>query len=421
MTVRPRNAIRENGAYGEVSSGPISAGERVVVADVLRGFALFGILVVNMAAFKYPFFGGLGTPDSLLDGVATWIIAALFQTKFYVLFSFLFGYGLSVQMVRAEARGAPLVPRFLRRLLGLFLIGVAHALLLYVGDILVAYALLGVILLLMRNVRDRILLISAASLISLTVLLLAAGGTVAALLPQEALQAASGGDLSQAAQSTAEGYRGSPVEVIGERIVEYPATFGFVLFGQGPTALAMFLVGLWAGRRRLFERADEHQPLLRWLLLLGLLFGLGGGIVWATTQAAVGFDFTAVFLFASVLSFATAPLLSGAYVAAIILLYRNPAWRRRLDLLAPVGRLALTNYLLQSLVGAVIFTGYGLGLYGQVGAAWGLLLSVAIFALQIPLSVLWLRWFAFEPAEWLLRSFTYGRLQPIRIGRAGRR
>ena len=133
--------------------------------------------------------------------------------------------------------------------------------------------------------------------------------------------------------------------------MEYPATFGFVLFGQGPTALAMFLVGLWAGRRRLFERADEHRLLLRWLFFLGLVFGLGGGIAWATMQAAVGFDFTAVFLFASALSFATAPLLSGAYAAAIILLYRNPAGRRCLNLLAPVGRLALTNYLLQSLVG----------------------------------------------------------------------
>jgi uncharacterized protein len=397
------------------TSGPISAGERVVVADVLRGFALFGILVVNMTAFKSPIFGDPGTPDGPLDEAASWIIAAFFQTKFYVLFSFLFGYGLSVQMARAAARGVPLVPRFLRRLLGLFLIGVAHALLLYVGDILVTYALLGVILLLMRNVGDRVLLAVAVGLVTLTALLLALGGAVVAVLPPEALgDASSGAALREEGERAAEGYRGSPAEVISQRASEYPATLAFVLFGQGPTALAMFLLGLWAGRRRLFEKAAEYRALLRRVLVLGLFFGLGGGIVWATTQAAVGFDLTAGFLFAGAVSFATAPLLSGAYAAAIVLLHGRPAWRRRLDVLAPVGRLALTNYLLQSLVGAFIFTGYGLGLFGGLGAAGGLALSVAIFAGQIPLSAWWLRRFDFGPAEWLLRSFTYRRIQPIR-------
>jgi len=403
------------GARASAGQGPISVGERVVVADVLRGFALFGILVVNMAAFKSPIFGDLGTPDSPLDDAASWVIAAFFQTKFYVLFSFLFGYGLSVQMVRAAARDAPFVPHYLRRLLGLLLIGIAHAFLLYVGDILITYALLGVILLLMRNARDGILLAVAVGLVSLTVLLLAAGGAVVASLPPESFgDASSEAALRAEAERAVEGYRGSPAEVIAQRASELPATLAFALFGQGPTALAMFLVGLWAGRRRLLERADEYRPLLRLLLVLGLVFGLGGGIVWATTQAAAGFDFTAGFLFSGALSFATAPLLSGAYAAAIILLHGRPPWRRRLDFLAPVGRLALTNYLLQSLVGAFVFTGYGLGLFGGVGAAWGLVLSVAIFALQIPFSRWWLRRFDFGPAEWLLRSFTYARLQPIR-------
>jgi len=158
-------------------------GERVQVIDVLRGFALLGILVVNMSSFKIPVFGDLNEVAGVLDEVASWLIAFGFQTKFYVLFSFLFGYGLSVQMSRADDRGAPLVPRFLRRLLGLLLIGLAHALLLYTGDILVTYALLGVVLLLMRNARDEVLLCVAASLVVLSALTFAFTGAVFATLP----------------------------------------------------------------------------------------------------------------------------------------------------------------------------------------------------------------------------------------------
>ena len=144
--------------------------------DVLRGFALLGILVVNMAAFRAP--PVFGEADAgALDRVATFLIAFGFEQKFYVLFSFLFGYGLSEQMARAAARGARFIPRFLRRLLGLFLIGLAHALLLFTGDILVTYALLGVVLLLMRNARDRVLLGVAAGLVALTALLFVLGGT----------------------------------------------------------------------------------------------------------------------------------------------------------------------------------------------------------------------------------------------------
>ena len=401
-------------------SGPIARGERVGLLDVLRGFALFGILVVNMAAFKSPVFGDAVVDTGSLDDVASWLIAFGFQTKFYVIFSFLFGYGLSVQMNRAAAKGVPFVPRFLRRLLGLLTIGLAHAVLLFASDILVAYALLGVVLLLVRNARDGVLLGTAAGLVAATALALCLGGAVLAssgpgaddgpAAEAEAVQA-----RAEAERAT-EAYRGSPAEVIGERVGEYPGTLAFVLFLQGPTALAMFLVGLWTGRRRLFERVDDHLSLLRRTVGVGLAFGVSGALAWATVRVVNGFDLNATFLFGSAVDFATAPFLSAAYVAAIALLYRNPTWRRRLlSPLAPVGRMALSNYLLQSLTGALVFTGYGLGLYGRVGAALGLALSLAIFAAQVPLSARWLGRFRFGPAEWALRSFTYARAQPLRV------
>lgn len=393
--------------------GPIAAAERIALIDVLRGFALFGILVVNMASFKSP---GLASQAgaTLPDQAATWLISFGFQTKFYVLFSFLFGYGLSVQMARAAARGVALVPRFLRRLLGLLLLGLAHAALLYTGDILVTYALLGMILLLLRNAPDRVLLRAAVGLVAATGLLLAIGG-IALALAAPAPESSGSQELETARVIAA--FRGTPREVVAQRIGDYPGTLAFALLGQGPTALAMFLTGLWAGRQRLLERLDDNLPLLRRVRALGFAIGATGGVVWATYRLVNGFDFGGGLLLASAVDFATAPFLTAAFVTTLTLLYRAPRWRRRLAPLALVGRMALSNYLLQSLVGAFIFTGYGLGLFGRVGAAVGLALSVAIYAMQLPLSAWWLRRYAFGPTEWLLPSFTYARLQPIRARR----
>ena len=393
--------------------GPLGAAERIALIDVLRGFALFGILVVNMASFKSAALASQ-VAATLPDQAATWLISFGFQTKFYVLFSFLFGYGLSVQMVRAAVRGTSLVPPFLRRLLGLLLLGFAHAALLYTGDILVTYAILGTILLLLRNAADATLLRTAATLITATVLMLAVGGIALAIIGPAA-------DAVDQASETARivaAFRGTPTNIIGQRLREYPGILAFALFGQGPTALAMFLIGLWAGRRRLLERVEDNLPLLRRARSLGLVVGSAGGVAWATYRVVNGFDFSGPFLLASAVNFATAPFLTAAFAATLTLLYRAPRWRRWLAPLAPVGRMALSNYLLQSLVGAFVFTGYGLGLFGRVGAAAGLVLSVAIYAAQLPLSAWWLRRFAFGPAEWLLRSFTYARLQPLRSRRA---
>lgn len=375
------------------ATAPTAAQERIAVIDVLRGFALFGILVVNMASFKGSGFGALGDA-SVLDRAATWLIAFGFQTKFYVLFSFLFGYGLSVQMTRAAARGNPVVPRFVRRLVFLLLLGLLHGLLLYTGDILVTYALLGVILLLLRNAADRVLLRVAVALVAGTVGLVVLGGVALATLssgttvPPEA---------SAAIGSSVAAYRGTPSEVIAARVRDYPGTLAFAVFGQGPTALAMFLVGLWAGRRRLLERVDAAVSLLRRVLAVGLALGVPGAIVWATFRVVNGFSFDARFLWAVAVDFATAPFLSAVYAATLILVYRRADWQRWLAALAPVGRMSLSNYLLQSLVAAFVFTGYGLRWYGQTGAAQGLALSVLIFAVQLPLSAWWLRHFQFGP------------------------
>ena len=129
------------------------------------------------------------------------------------------------------------------------------------------------------------------------------------------------------------------------------------------------------------------------------------------------YDASIDLLIATVAQGIGAPLLMLAYVAAISLLALRPAWGRRLSALAPVGQMALTNYLLESIIGTLIFYGYGLALFGRVGAAWGIVLTVVIYLLLIPFSHWWMRRFLYGPAEWLWRSMTYWKLQPMRRGR----
>jgi uncharacterized protein len=220
-----------------------------------------------------------------------------------------------------------------------------------------------------------------------------------------------------AAEATRIYRQGTYAEIVRQRLRELAWSLPFALFVQGWGVMAMFLLGLWAGKRQVFRNVDAFRPLLRRLLVVGLLVGLPLNLLTAATYATATQTFSPLTLLAPFNGYIGAPLLSFAYIAGITLLAQHDVWRKRLAPLASVGRMALSNYLLQSIVCTTIFYSYGLGLFGQVGPAAGLLLSVAIYALQVPLSVLWLRHFQYGPAEWLWRTMTYGRLQPIRARR----
>lgn len=403
---------------------PISEGDRLQIVDILRGFALFGILLVNMAIFKAAFgFGGPAALDDmpLLDRLARQAITLLAEGKFFTLFSFLFGFGFAIQMLRAQERGRPFVGRFSRRLLILLGIGLLHAFLIWYGDILVSYALIGFALLLFRNARPRTLLIWAAIL--LLGMTLVIGGLMGLFewsrtIPGavEQIQQLEQQTVAQFEQQFAEDQRvygsGSYAEVVAYRARFMPTVYLSMIF-QWPPVLAMFLLGLYAGKRGILHDPAAHLPLLRRVRFWGLTLGFASSLLVVVLQGRLS-------LFGStmtpLLNFSIAgPLLSMGYAATIVLLAQQPGWLRRLMPLAPVGRMALSNYLLQSLVATTIFYGYGVGLYGQWGAAAGLLLSVVIYALQIPLSNWWLSRFRFGPMEWLWRSLTYGRAQPLRL------
>ena len=360
--------------------------QRITALDVLRGFALFGVLLVNMLDFSSSALrvDTLGVRGSELDQVVDLAIAFFAITKFYLLFSFLFGVGFAVQMRRMAATNRPFIGFYLRRLLVLLLIGFAHAILLWDGDILRLYAVAGVLLLVVRNWSDRVLL-ALAGVIPLV------GLVIFSLLPYEAVASVT------SAESLHLFTDGTYAEMVAHRLTEQ-----IVLDIQIPMVLVMFLVGLVVGRSGVLDEPQRYQPFLRhwWKRLLP--FALVGNMLFLA-----GFEAKSMWL-VSIGVHISAPLLSFVYVAWVLL------YTEKLTFFAPVGRMALTNYLSQSLIATTLFYGYGFRLYDQVLPTLMFIMLLVIFAMQIVLSRFWLAQYRFGPMEWLWRSLTYGEWQPVR-------
>jgi uncharacterized protein len=405
---------------------PVQQAERVQIVDILRGFALFGILLVNMAYFSQPFQTAVFPLDPATlwyDKAAAWLVKFLGEGKFYTLFSMLFGLGLTLLMSRIEARGGRFVPLYLRRLLILLGIGLVHAFLIWIGDILILYAVIGFLLILYRKARPRTLLIWAVILIALPIIFLTAVTGLVELgrsVPEGAeqidlafaeVEAGFVADLERA-------YRVYPVgsfaEIAEQRVYDYSTMLNYI-FMMAFSILGMFLVGVYFGKRQLFQNLEANRSFFRKLLLAGLLIGIPANLYYATHAGSLSLlDISWEILLLQATQMIGAPLLSLAYVSAFSLLALSPVWGQRLKVLAPVGQMALTNYLTQSIVCTTIFYGYGLGLFGQMGMAVGIGLTFIIYLLQIPISHWWMKRFKYGPAEWLWRSLTYMKFQPMK-------
>jgi uncharacterized protein len=405
---------------------PVQQTERVQIVDILRGFALFGILLVNMAFFIHPFQTAVFPLDPATpwyDKAAAWLVKFLGEGKFYTLFSMLFGLGLTLLMSRIEARGGRFVPLYLRRLLVLLGIGLVHAFLIWIGDILIFYAVIGFLLILYRKAKPRTLLIWAVILIALPIIF-TTGVTGLVELGRSVPEGAEQIDLAFAEVEAGfvadleRAYRVYPVgtfaEITEQRIYDYSMTLNYS-FVMAFSILGMFLIGVYFGKRQLFQNLEANRPFFSKLLLAGLLIGVPANLFYATRVGSANLlDVSWEALSLQTAQLIGAPLLSLAYVSAFSLLALSPVWGQRLKVLAPVGQMALTNYLTQSIVCTTIFYGYGLGLFGQVGAALGLGLTLVIYLLQIPISHWWMKRFKYGPAEWLWRSLTYMKFQPMK-------
>lgn len=406
---------------------PVQQTERIQIVDILRGFALFGILLVNMLIFARPIQAILFPIDPAApwyDRAAEWFVHFAGEGKFYALFSLLFGLGLTLQMARIEARGGRFVPLYARRLLVLLGIGLVHAFLIWMGDILIMYALLGFLLILFRKARPRTLLIWIVILIVLP-LLFSLGTTVLLQLGRSMPDTAQQIDAIFAETSAtfaaelAQAYRvyagGNFAEVTQQRIADYFSMGLTAYLVMGFNVMAMFLLGVYFGKRGIFHDLEAHRALFRWLLVWGLLLGVSGNALYATLILDMSrIEPTWPLFLATAGQTIGAPLLMLAYVSAFCLLALNPAWGTRLRVLAPVGQMALTNYLTQSIICTLIFYGYGLGFFGKMGTAVGIGLTIVIYLLQIPFSHWWMKRFRYGPAEWLWRSLTYLKSQPMK-------
>ncbi|MFI9748794.1 DUF418 domain-containing protein [Streptomyces collinus] len=378
---------------------------RVGELDVLRGFALFGILVVNALLVAGPstvFGGGPGAPAP--DRVAGWLVTALVTAKFYVLFSFLFGYSFVFQARAARRAGAAFGPRHLRRTAGLFVLGVLHAVLLYPGDVLTTYAVLALVLYGLRGLTVHAALRLAATLLLLLSALLLGYGLLTVALTEPVTATA----YAPRAAERAAAYRGDAASVLGTHLRDLPAALGTGLL-YAPAMLAAFLGGLAAAKCRLAERRGRDRAWLRRTALRTLPLGLGGGAV-AACCASGPLD-GRWFLVGQAVSVLTAPALATSYACGLLLLLRRAGDRvpAAAGVLAAAGRVALSHYLTQSLVLAWVFSGYGPGLHDRVGTVAVLAGCVLLYAVQLALGA----WLAartrYGPAEHLLRAVTRGR------------
>lgn len=400
-----------------VALTPTSAAERLRALDVLRGFALLGIALMNVEFFTRPMSdAGAGIEAGLLlvDWLADAFAYVFVQGKFWTLFSLLFGMGFAVMATRAEGSERAFVPLYLRRSLALMLIGFLHGWLVWSGDVLFAYSLGALALLALRQLPLTATWMLGALLYMGVAGLLVLGGAVTALGIEDP-----GADKATDALRSAEiaAYSvGSYAQACAVRLRFFVSQLGGYI-ALLPMVLGMFLIGTWLVRSGAIRDPDSHPLLYRRLLWIGGPIGLllvGASLALSTDPVHPGTPLRAVDMFSMALHLLGSPLLALAYLSVIVrALQRGPGL---LDLFAPAGRMALTNYLMQSVIGTLLFYGYGLGLWGEVGRAAQLLGVCVVVAAQVALSHAWLARYRFGPAEWLWRAVTY--LQWPRMRRA---
>ena len=378
---------------------PIRPGRSSEV-DALRGVALFGIIVVNAPFFAAPL-NSLHV-ESWPDAFAVWLTGALFAGKFFLIFSFLFGFGFATLLARAAREGTDIRSRFLRRLLALFAFGALHACFLFAGDILMLYAALGLVLWFCRHWSRRSLLIAA----SLAYLL---GAFLQVVALWAILLEASGGLAPAVTPGAA--YLGGFLDVAAARIAELPSTLAFVLFFNGLPALAMFFAGLALGREGAFPPPPEKIKTQQWgygaaLVIGACVSGIAMLVVMSGSQASPALALTVLVAAAPALSY-------GLAGTALVLIHRH-AGSPLVRWLGRSGGSSLTGYILHSVLLGAVFYGWGLGLYGALGTAAILAVAVAVFAVIVLSLNIWRRFFRYGPDEWLMRCFIDLAWKPIR-------
>jgi uncharacterized protein len=400
---------------------PTAARERIVLLDVLRGIAVFGMFTVNMTA-DLPWGSAFREqPLDVADGTVMIVVDLLANGKFITIFSFLFGVGFFLQLERAQGRGDLFLPTYLRRLAALFFIS-ALAIVAGLGaHILIDYSIFGLLLLLFVRRSARFLFVAAVVCFVIGVVSDNIE-TVSDLIGAEQSVLAEPVNDESSSEALAENERervyreGTFKEIASYRassLLDYVLSWKQRLWDA--PLLGLMLLGCYVCRRGALQDPAVRMKMARsaspWLLSIGV----AGMVIFVWLRPWPHADSDLLTLIGNLAFWPVgAPVLGLGYVAVITLLLEKEKCRRALLPFASVGRLALTNYLFHGFVIATFTYQWGLGLYGKMGPFWGLMAVFAIFPLMIFASSWWIRRFQFGPMEWLWRTLTYGQIQSFR-------
>jgi len=425
------------------NAAPVPAAERLIALDTLRGFAVMGILVMNVYAFAMPLAAYnnptiMGGTDALNMG--TWFLThVLFDQKFMSIFAMLYGAGIIMMMNRAEVRGSAFTPIFYRRSAWLIVIGLLHAYFIWFGDILFHYGLMGMIVFLFRRAAPRTLITIACVLLPVTLLInfgssfymeemqaqvaeierLQADGTVLDDEQQQKLEqwqeirvVFSPSEEDIAADVAA--YRGTYIDALTQRapfvaLMQVSSILAVVIWRVG----ALMLLGMALMKLDVLS-GERSTRFYKSLTLVGYGVGLPLAITSAVLLEANEFDPLFVARYGGIPNYFGSVLVALGHIGVVMLVLKSGALKGLSDRFAAVGRMALSNYLAHSLVMTSLFYGYGLGLYAEVPRFPQQGFVLALIGLQLLVSAWWLERFRFGPAEWLWRSLTYLQRQPMR-------
>lgn len=399
---------------------PTALNSRILSIDSLRGFALAGIVIVHMVE---QFIGGpipenaevrmvQGLPDNIVDG----FIFAIFRGKFFALFAFLFGISFFIQMDGAAKKGKDFRGRFIWRLTLLLIFGLVHNLF-YRGDILTIYVLLGFLLPLFYRVPGR-WLIAIAGLLFLGI------GRYLTFLVFGNESIFGGPDISPSSAATASYWEILKSGTIWEVFKENAANgflskldFQFGVFGRGYLTFGFFLLGLWVGRIDLFRRFEEFKQSIKMILWWSVGISVVALVItfWLFSMAPQPVEFNSWIELLALTAYDLHNLaMTALLVCGFMLIYHHKGENSKLRVFSAYGQTALSNYIIQSVIGTYIFYNWGLGYLGEVRNIYALLLGIVIIAGQIVMSNLWMKKFKYGPLEWLWRCGTYLKKMPFR-------
>lgn len=408
------------------STLPVQPSERSDILDVLRGFALLGIILANSSNFTGYLYLNDAYQKQLFthanDGWISFVEHAFIEGKFYSLFSLLFGIGFSIILSRNERPGKSPLRIFYRRLFILLLFGALHLALLWEGDILFLYAMIGFLLPLFRKCSDRTLLVWAVCLILSPILI----------------------DIIKVLThwTPSEPFVKMAMKIDTKNGIPQTDDFAFFLFKRGsgyeeilkwcqggffwryqyiiesnriPKVLGMFLIGFYVGRKLMYVNLTDYTSLLKKIQRWGFLIGIPTGLAYAYFLSdRKSIPFNKLGLLDTFFYAASVVPLSLAYTSSICLTWVKTGGQSWLRKLAPVGRMALTNYLMQTILSILIYYNIGLGLGTKFGPTLSFPIAIGIYLLQVIYSNIWFRYFQFGPLEWIWRQLTYGKRLPLR-------